>query len=365
MVVRGDGGAKCAANTTRAADAPLLTVGTWVNISPPGVPFDANATAFGQGITLDPCDVNTLYFAVEGFDWVKAKGGLYKSTNAGASWTKVGMLDEPINMVVDPENPQHIYASDGVRGNTNGFWISNDGGMNWTMPAGFKTAAMSVNDFDVYHVDVDPTDFRHVLLSFHYGWKAYNGENSGIFESFDGGDTWTIHEADPGWQGGGGFDVVFLFDPEHGVGDAKTWLYGTQGKGYWRTSDAGKTWSKVSDVSMEHGGTQIYYSSSGSLYVSGTTNVIRSTDNGLTWTKLPQLMGIGAFLSVTGDGTNLYTGSHGGGRFIIAKETNDTSWSFFNEQTFAEGPFEMAFDKVNGILYSSNIRGGAWALKIK
>lgn len=34
-------------------------------------------------------------------------------------------------------------------------------------------------------------------------------------------------------------------------------------------------------------------------------------------------------------------------------------------QSFAEGPFEMDYDAVNGILYSGNNRGGVWALKVK
>ena len=33
--------------------------------------------------------------------------------------------------------------------------------------------------------------------------------------------------------------------------------------------------------------------------------------------------------------------------------------------SFAEGPFEMAIDPVNKILYSANIRAGVYALKLE
>lgn len=348
--------------------APMLTPGTWKNISPSQLVFAGNPGAgdpFGQGIVLDPCNPSTVYFCVVSFTPDNGKVGLFRSTDAGSTWTRLGSMVEPVNLAIDPKNTAHLYVADGVRGNTMGFWVSRDGGQTWTMPDGFKTAAQGVNDFDVYHVEADPTDFEHVLVTFHYGWSAYQGVNSGVFESFDGGDHWTIHQPDPGWAGGGGFDVFFLYNPALGIGDNKTWLYGTQGKGYWRTTNAGASWTKVTDVSMEHGGGQLYYTKSGVLYVSGTTNIIRSKDNGATWTKLPLAQGISGFLSVTGDGTNLYAGGHGGGPFIVAKESDDTTWTVFNAQTFAEGPFEMALDSANGILYSSNIRGGAWALKLK
>ena len=60
----------------------------------------------------------------------------------------------------------------------------------------------------------------------------------------------------------------------------------------------------------------------------------------------------------------MYAGGHGGGHFLTAKESDDTTWTDFNSQTFFEGPFEMALDSSNGILYSGNIRHGMWALKI-
>jgi hypothetical protein len=72
-----------------------------------------------------------------------------------------------------------------------------------------------------------------------------------------------------------------------------------------------------------------------------------------------------AYLSIIGDGTRLFTGQHFNSRFVSALESNDTAWAELNQQDFDEGPFEMAIDPINDILYSANIRAGVFALKLK
>jgi len=113
---------------------------------------------------------------------------------------------------------------------------------------------------------------------------------------------------------------------------------------------------------MQHGGGAKYYSAQGVLYVSSAQGVLKSTDNGETFTKIGLNQ---AYLSVIGDGTRLFTGQHFNSRFVTALESNDTEWMEFNMQDFDEGPFEMAIDPVNGILYSANIRAGVFALKLQ
>jgi hypothetical protein len=360
---RPDAGAACAQNTILPAGAPTLTPGVWVNVSPAAVPFNTydstgQPVAFSQGITLDPCDVGTLYLSVQAGDSFRNGTGIYKTTNAGGSWQKVGALDGPLHVKVDPRNPQHLYASDDVRGDHIGFWISKDGGQNWTQPDSFVTAANTVCNNHAYYIGVDPANFDHLLVSFHGSWC--NNATTGYFESKDGGSTWTIHPSG-GWMGGEGRAVFFLHAPELGLGNDQTWLCATQSSGHWVTTNAGASWKQATTINTDHGGNQLYYASSGALYAGGNPQLMRSIDNGQTWSALT----FGGFLSVIGDGTNLYTGTHGGGAFITAKENDDTHWSAFGAQTFAEGPFEMAFDAVNGIVYSSNIRGGVWALKVK
>src|SRR5262249_40183899 len=107
-------------STALPEDAPALVAGEWKNISPAGVNFHGGGgdDVFTQGIALDPCDAATMYLSVSSFDVEGGNPGVYKTTNGGSDWTKVGNLDEPIHVRVNPTDHDHLVAVDGVRGGT-------------------------------------------------------------------------------------------------------------------------------------------------------------------------------------------------------------------------------------------------------
>jgi hypothetical protein len=363
-----------------AANAnPVLQPGVWVQITPPSVQTGNSSTCIGQGIAIDPKNPSTIYWCNTPF--TVSDGGLYKSTDGGSNWKRIGkvqpnwtganILDMPIHIRIDPKDSKHMYVGDGVRGSTTGFWISNDGGDSFYKPQGWVDIATSTGYYidDVYDVAVDPSDFNHILTSSHSAWKwqdAEIGNNAGILESTDGGISWIAHK--PGnW--GYGNSIKFLYDPALHIGNSKTWLVGGQGGGNWRTSDGGATWTRVfpQGSGIYHGGGTIYYSKTGVLYASNYPQTIRSTDNGLNWTAVGPN---GGTTGICGDGNLLYTETTDGTNtpYYVSPETDGLTWTPFNggKQTLNNGgPFEMAFDSVNGIMYSSALLQGCWALKIQ
>jgi photosystem II stability/assembly factor-like uncharacterized protein len=170
-----------------------------------------------------------------------------------------------------------------------------------------------------------------------------------------------VHEPLNGW--GYGHAINFLYDPDRGIGDAHTWLLGTQGETMWRTTDAGKTWSKVGNDGIMHGGGTTYYAANGTLYVSGYPHNQRSTDNGATWTNIG---GPGSTTCVFGDGKRLWSMPvYGTAPFSVATESDGNDWKSYNDQSFKDGgPYEMVFDSVNHIVYASLWYQGVWALKL-
>jgi hypothetical protein len=349
---------ECADDSSSALPetAPQLTVGQFVNISPPGVPFNSKAEAITQGMTIDPCNSATIYVCVG-----DAQHGIYRSTDGGGTWTQMDFGGGfPVRVRVDPEDPLHLYVGAGVRGGGTGFYHTTDGGQTWTMPQGFVDFANDGGSYDVYHVEPDPTDFDHVLLSFHSAWKG-ESEN-GVVESFDGGLTWEKANL-PGAGATSGTDVYMLYEPTLGIGNPQTWLFGTQQNGHWRTTNSGDTWTKVENTAMQHGGGGKYYTTDGTLYISSAQGILRSTNNGLSFTKIGP--GNNGYLSIIGDGTRLYAAHHFNSRYETALESDDTTWDYFNLQEFDEGAFEMVIDHENGILYAAQIRAGVWALKLE
>jgi hypothetical protein len=360
---------KCADESmARPPNAPVLEAGVWKNISPEGVPFRAENGSFTQGMTMDPCNPGTLYVCIVGFaDDVRSSNGLYRTVDGGSSWRRIGPFGTPIRVRVDPRDPKHLYVADGVTGDTFGFWVSKDGGETWAIPESFRELAGKGGlIFDTYHVEPDPADFNHVLVTFHNPWadSKYNG-NSGFIESFDGGDSWTVHPpVNNSWAGG--YNIFFLYDPVKKIGDANTWLFGTQGDGYYRTADAGATWKKVTEVNMDHGGGSIYYAPDGTLYASGAPNVLRSKDNGETWTELTPTQ-FTAFLTINGDGQSIFAQPHFGGQVKTAKLGADTTWTTLTEdppEFLDSGSFEMVMDRKNGVLYNAATGAGIWALQL-
>jgi hypothetical protein len=343
---------------------PVLPPGTWIEITPKAAQVNEAEHVFLQGMAIDPSNPSTLYVGVCGYEMTKPVG-LYKTTDGGSNWKRVGNLDEPVHVVVDPKNSNHLYAVDGVRGNTMGFWISNDGGETWTKPDGFTAAtANPVGTQDLYSIATEPGDFNHILVSFHSPWST--GNNAGVLESVDGGLTWAVRNPPPGSAGGYGMAIFFLYFPGHGMGNGKTWLFTAQQGGFFRTADGGATWSQVYDNPMTHGGNQIYCSKTGVLYSGGYQYPARSTDNGLTWTQVKTGLDYSWYMGVSGDGENIYVGNTGENRpFFVSPETDGMTWTQYRggAQKFSSQPFEMFYDSTNGIMYSSNW-GGLYALKV-
>jgi hypothetical protein len=334
------------------ANAPNLPVGKWVNITPQGL--DPKMNNISTGLAFDPCNRATLYGTF-------GTAGVYRSLDAGSTWLKLQSFTAPSRPRVDPRDPNHLYVIDGVGGSTNGFWVSRDGGKTFKLPAGFKEAAEKLHDYDVYQLSIDPGDFNHVLISFHYYWNDTG--NAGIMETFDGGEgsNYILHQPHPQWKGVGGYNAFFLYEPNQKIGNTQTWLYGTQGKGYWRTSDAGKSWTQVSTIDMQHGGGSVYYTKQGVLYVAAALGILRSTDNGLTFNLIqPEYSG---YLSAIGDGTTLYAAKiFGPSRIWTASESDPTKWTGTTE-TFAAGPLEWTVDTENNIVYAAGRQSGLLALR--
>ena len=151
-------------------------------------------------IEIDPLDSDVVYVGtgdpnVTGYPYVG--DGIYKSTDAGANWTNIGLQDMGIvsKIMLDPNNNQIIYAScmgtPFLKNNDRGLYKSIDGGNTWTQSLLISDQA-GVIDFLI-----DPSNSDRLYAC---GWDRIrnntesfvSGSGGRIFRSDDGGNSWNI-----------------------------------------------------------------------------------------------------------------------------------------------------------------------------
>jgi photosystem II stability/assembly factor-like uncharacterized protein len=126
---------------------------------------------------------------------VSIGNGLYKSTDAGDNWTKIGLdsTEHISKIVIDPSNSNIVYvAAPGPLWSDSehrGLYKSTDGGKTWTKSlyisdkAGCADVSLDPNNPNIVYATT--WEFRRLPYLFNSG-----GKGSGIFKSMDGGKTW-------------------------------------------------------------------------------------------------------------------------------------------------------------------------------
>ena len=163
--------------------------------------FDSQPVASVGALAVAPSAPDTIYVGSGEStlrDSVGYGNGVYKSTDAGKTWTHLGLDDTQHigKIAIDPKNPNvvfvaaigHLYAPNADRG----VFKSVDGGKSW------RKVLFKNNDIGAVDVVIDPTSSRVVYACLWntrrppwYTYAPTNGPGGGIFKSTDGGTTWT------------------------------------------------------------------------------------------------------------------------------------------------------------------------------
>ncbi len=123
-------------------------------------------------------------------------GGIYRSSDGGASWQLTGLTNSGAigRIVVDPANSQHIFVAAAGRlynrGGDRGVYVSNDGGSTWSLAlAGLNDTTGAVD------LAIDPSNPSRIyaVMWDHFrepDLRTYGGVGSGVYRSLNGGVTW-------------------------------------------------------------------------------------------------------------------------------------------------------------------------------
>ena len=260
--------------------------------------FDREPTGSIGAIEVASSDPNIIYVGSgEGLHRpdLSVGDGIYKSTDAGATWTHMGLRDgqQISQMAIDPRDPNRLFVA--VAGHPygpnpeRGLYRSTDGGQSFQQVL-YKDENVGAGD-----VKIDPSDPNIVYATL---WEAregpwenaeWSGTGGGIFKSTDGGKTW--QQLAGGLPSGivQAYVSIARSNPKHLFA-----VVATPGKvELYRSEDAGVTWSTVTTDSRPKsrigGGDlpvpNIDPKNPDVVYMVSTVTW-KSTDGGVTWSAL-------------------------------------------------------------------------------
>jgi len=213
--------------------------------------FDAENTGSVGDVAVAPSNSNVIYVGSgEGIQRpdLSIGNGLYKSSDAGKTWTNMGLHDaQQIGGIsIDPTNENRIFvAALGHPYGPNkerGVYRSLDGGktLEQVLYIDENTGAVQVL-IDPNHTNIV---FATIWAARQGPWEngAWDGEASGLYKSMDGGNTWKkITKGFPTTKEDGLGRIGFTIAPSNSNRMYATVDAAKKG-GIYRSDDAGESW---------------------------------------------------------------------------------------------------------------------------
>jgi len=317
---------------------------TWIPI------FDHESTQSIGAIAVAPSDPSIIYVSSgEGLHRpdLSVGNGIYKSTDAGKTWTHLGLVDgqQIPALAVDPRDPNRVFAA--VLGHPygpseeRGIYRSTDGAKTWQRVIS-KDENTGGSD-----VVIDPSSPDTVYASM---WEVregpwednneFNGSGGGLFKSTDGGSTW--HPLTNGLPK----DLAQIYVAIAPSNSRRLYatLAAASGKlNVFRSDDAGDSWSQITDDPRPAGRIgggdlpipRVDPTNPDLLYVVSTVTM-RSSDGGKTWMSFRGAPG-------GDDYQNLWINPHNGNIILIVSDQGaiitvnaGASWSSWYNQPTAQ-----------------------------
>ncbi len=232
-------------------------------------------------LVVDPQAPDTIWAATG--EWAWNEGYLCRSDDGGKTWRVVGEPKTGLpngqvrHIVLDLRSPVRrrrlIVTVEG-----HGFYESRDGGLTWQSINGNLPPEATKHPGALV---LNPLNSQHLII----GCAGAPENGAGIYETRDGGKTWTLLNSEP----------IFL-NLRHLVADPRNFrtLY-LAARGVFKSTDGGRTWARVLDfrfvssVAISPANNNIIYAATTDYPYHDdcvAEGVLKSSDGGKTWRKV-------------------------------------------------------------------------------
>ncbi len=229
--------------------------------------------------------------------------GIFRSTDYAANWTRV-LAGTGSSVLFDPTDGTIAYAALGnVNGNAiNGIYRSTDAGQTWTPLPGSGANALPSSNVGRIEIAIAPSTPTTLYAGIQDASSAKYGELLGIYKSTDSGATWNSTSAPnicPSPSNQCWYDMTIRVDPKN-----PDVIFAAGSLVILRSMDGGSTWNQLNLIGPnqveihvdEHylaftpDGSKLYIANDGGIY--STTDV---TNTFVSWTELNDTLAITQF----------------------------------------------------------------------
>ncbi|MFB3907268.1 MAG: FlgD immunoglobulin-like domain containing protein [Candidatus Eisenbacteria bacterium] len=254
---------------------------------------------FMKGFGTSAANPNRMYVVMSG-----TVPPIYRSDDAGLTWTPQGPNTDAWGLWVDPQNPDHVFMQ-----TTDGVYKTTNGGTDWTLvltgagygPPLYKDGVLYAaiiadgpSGGGVYQSTDDGATWTNynegIVASF---WQAGGISSAGILYGHWGGVYRSPGPASPWYVSQTGIDDSYVYALAYYADRDELWA-GSDASGIWRSTDRGITWEMKSNGLQNwslytFSPDNHFQYSSDTMFASTWEGLYRSIDHGESW----QLVGFG------------------------------------------------------------------------